>query len=213
MIEITKLNKNSKKEYYNECLTIFTYIRKIINKPKLKIKGITNLFFEASIIMLALYFLCMIIAITIKPNKILITAFITGFIFFSYLCYVILYKHKINLSELLKESDKIKKSSLTVDKNGIKKTTINNKNKNTLLIKWKDLKYVLINEKTIFFIPKDISLMNPMSVPSNQKDKIIELLKDNNKESFIIDNTDMYNKKSFIKKIFQIKKDLEILFW
>ena len=208
-IEIPKIN--NQKKYYGEIYTINRYIKKIIKNPELKISDIVTLYTKITLILLFICIICLLLFILYK-NKIIITYGITLTLVTFLMMYLTIYKLKIEIKNIIENNKAIKSNNLKINKNEIIKEINIEKNIKTYTISWKELKYIIINKYTIYFIPKNILITAPIATTNEIKEELIKSLKEINKENYIIDNTNLYlDNKS--KNIFnRTKEDLKILF-
>jgi hypothetical protein len=179
---ITKKDE-SDKEFYNELLYVTTKYNRILVNPRMKMRKVTNSFIFT--ILMCVLSALMLLYIYLKKNNILVLILIVLIV----LLLIITILYLLNALHFIKNEVKESGgSTVDITKTGVRLTK---GKKMDFKIGWDDIKYVLINNYSITFIPvKSTFLMIGVNIV--HKDDIIKAIKEVKKDSIIIDNSKLY---------------------
>ena len=136
----------------------------------------------------------------------------------SILWVLMIYALKRSIKILFKSLEAVKSSSMTIDNEKVEKEIFySNGEKNVISINWDSIRFVIIYKYSICFVKNDSSTpaSSFLCISVMNKDKIIKTLKKYNKESYLVDNTGLYNRpkaKNLKELINNYKTDTEIWF-
>lgn len=178
--------KEKDKVFFDECLYIQIYIKKILRNLNKKVWSASNVFFKGML----MYFLYTLLFIIIGFNEkfnflviIFICISLVSFLIMVYNYYVV--KKQINLYMNSGSSESV----FEIDEDGVR---LNNST-GVVEVKWDSVKYILINKNTISFLPGDVLATNIiMFISTKYKDKVMDAIKKYKKEELVIDNSKLY---------------------
>lgn len=183
-----KKKENSEEgfKYYNEFYGILLSYRKLLVNPCRKVFPILRQYINNTI--LSLISFAVILFFYCTNNKLLYLVFsILFFIIFLSSLYLY-FRYRIVIK---KQVDDHRKSYIDVDEEKIIFSTKSSTYSYKQNIYWENVKYILFNKYSIFFLPTKKS--NPsFSCSIDYKDEILELLKKFNKIDLLVDNTKLY---------------------
>ena len=170
----------SDKDFYKELLYVSNKYNDVIKKPNLKTHSVFlqyGLYFVSSIIMILI-----LTNLYLQDHRLLLLVTLIFVVLLTLLTvFYCLFSIRFVHSEL-KSTDK---RTLTISKELVELT----KGKNyDYKIEWNDIKFILINEHSIAFIPNKRSFLI-IGINSIYKDDVINAVKEVKKTDLIIDNT------------------------
>jgi hypothetical protein len=176
-------HENNDRDFFNELLYISAKWPNLIKNPTTKVHSITKVFSVYLIIGLIMLIGFILLYLNITKWIFLVIIFFMSIYFFISLYFLLDTLRYIN-KELKDETD----SDLTINTSGVRLTR---GKKIDYKIDYKDIMYVLINNHSIVFLPKEKSKLM-IGLSSKYKDEIIKEFKKMNKDELIIDNSDQY---------------------
>ncbi|MBR3162117.1 MAG: hypothetical protein IKF19_05245 [Bacilli bacterium] len=215
-IKQSELNEKYLIKYYEELLTITKFYKKISKKPTLKTIELSKLrikvfsFYQLLLTMLIIYTFLIRYYFLLELQISLFVLLVLS------LC-ISIRKIKNIVKKEIKSCKEIKDTSIIFNENEIIKHIKYNDENKTSSISFSNVKYIIINNYTIIFMPKKTNPLEEsiICIPAIDKKKIMPYFKKIDKENIIIDNSKLYNKKNINlkSKINMFKLDIEIWFY
>ena len=178
-IEIIKVEEKNK--YLDEAFSIARHYNKLVSNPHTRIIPYVR---ERIYIILALTVYVVSMLIIFKEGMIF-NCFVAGFFLFAVIFFLkdIIAVHKYISNETKRDANSV----LTIDK---EKVTLDNKNNHiTYECLWENIKYILISNYCISFVPisRDMSRFI-ITIPIDYKEECFRLLEKYNKMDLVINN-------------------------
>ena len=165
-----KINKvTDKKKYLDESYSIIAHYRKLINNPKKKIIS----FLKEQIYIVSALTLYIVLILYWSRLDTKIFSFILGIYFITLVVYI---KRYISAYKFIsKKGEEETDSFITINKENV--IFRNNKTKVTFEFSWEDIKYILLTENCISFLPTTIEKTFMIVIPIDYKDEFLKLIK------------------------------------
>lgn len=182
-IEVRERNK----DFFDECLYVTCFFKKILKNPNRKIMGASKMYFRGLIVYLLAAMLFIFIAINEGFGGLYLIFIVIYFWFAAVMAYnLFVVKKQIKLYM----NDDGKVSVFEINENVIR---VESYVGTTVELNWDLVKYILINKETISFVPEKLSVSTvSMFVSTKYKEIVIDAIRKYNKESLIIDNSELY---------------------
>ena len=175
-----EIKGNQGKKYYDEFLYMFANYKKIKSSPRVKIGSASK-----SAILSELVAIIGLILLTVyyfnSGKEMLNLLAIIFFAFFALLATIYLILVFVKIRKLKKSNEEL---VFEINKKNIKVSN----NDYSYKLNIDELETIMINENTMFFIPKDDD-MSFLAISSKYKEKIIKFAKENGIDKLIVDNT------------------------
>ena len=173
-----KIEKNEGINFYDEFLYIVSKYRKLAKNPHKKVHKLTTdiIFYIVYLIIIGIIYL--FISVETYP---FILIFILSMVIILFIYLVFIFKYIKKLTE------NNNSSILKIDKNEIGLY----KSKESVIINYDNIKYILISKYTISILPNNNSMLL-ISIPIEYKNEVIEALQKSGNNDLIIDNSSFY---------------------
>ena len=174
-IEIKEREKNS---YYDELLYITSNYKKIFDNPKKKVHPLSLEAIALGLLSISVLIMFIILYKNNSDRVFLFGQYIFTLLTVLSVIYYFLIRKRISSLKNVKGI-----ITISLEEEFVKFLS----KKTRYKVGWKDIKYVLINKKSICFIPKK-SGMILISLSTKYKDKVINRVNELDKSKLIIDN-------------------------
>ena len=175
-----KITKRGSSDYYNEVLAVMSDYKKLVENPRKKIRKINT---QAIILTVISLVFLVIFSILYLQNQSNIMYLVVVVIFAIALVLGIVYNILIN-RRVSKFKDDDSEKTLIIENDHVELIAGSNKSR----LEMSEIQYVLINNYSICFIPKNVG-STLIAVEKSYKDSVINAI--GNKE-IIVDNSSLY---------------------